>query len=661
MPITDYRALFAIVPAPMLVILPDPPRFTIALANEAYLAATLRTPEALIGKPLFEAMPDNPADPQASGVANLRASIETVITTGRAHAMAVQKYDIPHPAGGFEARWWAPVNTPVLEEGRVVAVIHHVDDVTAQVRADEALRRHNETLENEIARRTAERDRIWELSPDLLLVARLDGTILNANPAWGRILGWSPNWLAGRKTEEFKHPSELANAAATLAQIAAGGAPPTHYEDRYRHRDGSWRWIAWTVKPEGDLIYCNGRDVTAEKTQARVLLEAQEALRHAQKMDAVGQLTGGLAHDFNNLLGGISGSLELMQTRLLPEDGRNLGKYLAASLGATRRAAALTQRLLAFARRQQLDPQPTDVPMLVADLRELIQRTVGPAIRVQAIAPTEAAVASVDAPQLENALLNLCINARDAMPGGGAITIETRRQRLLASAADAMALPAGEYVVLEVTDTGQGMTPEVAARVFEPFFTTKPIGKGTGLGLSMVYGFAQQSGGQVQLRSEPGQGTTVTLYIPSCGTLPAQQQLEGPPGGQPPVFHELLRVLIVDDEPSIRLMVSDHLKDQGHTVLEAEDSGKGLALLQSAASIDVLITDLGLPGGLTGQQLAKIARIVRPRLKVLFITGYTDQAAPSSAPGTDAPVVLSKPFSLQALSVALQTVIARAS
>lgn len=649
-PAINYQALFDKAPAPLLVIAADPPRFTVLDVNDAYLQATLQTREQLIGFGLFKAMPDNPEDQGATGVVNLRASIERAIASRQPDHMPLQKYDIARPGGGFAERWWEPINAPVFgAAGEVSAVIHYVTDATERVRADTALRQLNDNLEGQVASRTAERDRIWQLSANLMLVARMDGTIVNANPAWERILGRSPSTLMGRNIAEFKHPEELEAGAAELARLSAGGYHSVDFEDRYLHTDGSWRWISWTIEPEGELLYCNGRNVTAEKEHAQVLRLAQEALRQSQKMEAVGQLTGGLAHDFNNLLGGVSGSLELIQARMREGRLRDVEKYTAAALGATRRAAALTHRLLAFSRRQVLAPRATDVNGLVGGMVELIQRTVGPGISLEVEGQANAWPALIDPSQLENALLNLCINARDAMPEGGRILIETLNTDLDTLAASAYDLPAGQYLTIQVTDSGDGMAPEVVARAFEPFFTTKPIGQGTGLGLSMIYGFAQQSGGQVRIESEPGKGTTVAMYLPRHqGEVQVEAQQSQ--SNELPRFGQGQTVLVVDDEPTVRMLLIDILGDLGLNAIEAGDSVAGLHILRSNVRIDLLVTDIGLPGGMDGPQMVDAARALRPDLNVLFITGYSEDAVQGTGRLPTNGVVVTKPFALDQMA-----------
>ncbi|MFF7708849.1 ATP-binding protein [Pseudomonas sp. NPDC007930] len=379
------------------------------------------------------------------------------------------------------------------------------------------------------------------------------------------------------------------------------------------------------------------------------LMQAEEKLRQAQKMEAVGQLTGGLAHDFNNLLAGISGALELMDRRIAQGRLGEIDKYMAAAQGAAKRAAALTHRLLAFSRRQTLEPRPTQVNSLVHGMLELIQRTVGPAIAIDTAATPGLWPAFVDASQLENALLNLCINARDAMPGGGRITLRTANQWVDREAARALDMPEGQYLSLSVSDTGTGMPPEVIAHVFEPFFTTKPIGQGTGLGLSMIYGFAQQSGGQVRLLSKVGEGTTVCIYLPRHhGDAPADELAPGRAAEATAKPGET--VLVVDDEPTVRMLLADVLHELGYTVIEAADSAAGLKLLRSDVHIDLLVTDVGLPGGMNGRQMADAGRLLRPGLKTLFITGYAEHAALQEGQLGQGMQVLTKPFAVDLLS-----------
>ena len=390
--------------------------------------------------------------------------------------------------------------------------------------------------------------------------------------------------------------------------------------------------------------------------RTRALMTAEAHLRQAQKMEAVGQLTGGLAHDFNNMLTGISGAIEMMQVRVRQGRIDELDRYATAAQGAARRAAALTHRLLAFSRRQTLDPRPTDINRLIDGLRDLIQRTAGPGVTIEVVGAGGLWPAMVDPNQLENALLNLCINARDAMPDGGRITIETANRWLDERTARERDLEPGQYLSLCVTDTGTGMTPEVQARAFDPFYTTKPMGEGTGLGLSMIYGFTRQSGGQVRIYSELGQGTTMCIYLPRHY---GEAEAEGDTAAVtvPAAGEGRHTVMVVDDEPTIRMLVVEILEEMGHTVLEAGDGAAALRLLGTGAQIDLLITDVGLPGQMNGRQVADAALVQLPALKVLFITGYAENAVIGNGPLAPNMALVTKPFAMDAIADRIRTML----
>jgi CheY-like chemotaxis protein len=374
-------------------------------------------------------------------------------------------------------------------------------------------------------------------------------------------------------------------------------------------------------------------------------------------MEAVGQLTGGLAHDFNNLLTGIAGSLELLQIRMQQGRLTEVDRYIVAARAAAKRAAALTHRLLAFSRRQTLDPKPIRANSLISGMEELIRRTMGPAITVEVVGSAGLWTALVDPNQLENALLNLCINARDAMPDGGRLTIETANRWIDERAGRERELNPGQYLSLCVSDTGSGMTPEVIARAFDPFFTTKPIGMGTGLGLSMIYGFARQSGGQVRIYSEVGQGTMVCIYLPRH--YGKDEATEAAPNARNVPFAEQDEtVLVVDDEPTVRMLMTEVLTDLHYTAVEAPDGAAALKVLQSDMRIDLLITDVGLPGGMNGRQLADAGRALRPDLKVLFVTGYAENAVVGNGHLEPGMHVLTKPFAMDELASRVSAIIA---
>ncbi|MCJ2043185.1 PAS domain S-box protein [Methylobacterium sp. J-078] len=563
------------------------------------------------------------------------------------------EFRIRRADGAF--RWFLvraePVRSP---DGAIVQWVGTNTDIDERKAQAAELVELNASLERRVEERTRERDRTWKVSQDMMIVVDAGGAFRAVSPAATRILGWKPGEMIGRSVFDFIHPDDIELSVSALNE--AIGVELARVENRYRHKDGSYRWLAWTAAPEGDLIYATGRNITAEKEQAEALLRAEEQLRQSQKMEAVGQLTGGLAHDFNNLLAGISGSLELLQTRMAQGRLTDLDRYINAAQGASKRAAALTHRLLAFSRRQTLDPKPTDVNRLVGGMEDLVRRTVGPAIHVEVVGASGLWPALIDPPQLENALLNLCINARDAMPDGGRITIETANKWLDDRGAKERDLAPGQYLSLCVSDTGTGMTPEVTERAFDPFFTTKPIGQGTGLGLSMIYGFVRQSGGHVRIYSEIGEGTTMCLYLPRhYGEAEGADALGSL--GDAPRAEQGQTVLVIDDEPTVRMLVTEVLEDLGYTAIEAADGPAGLKVLRSNVRIDLLVTDVGLPGGMNGRQVADAARVARPSLKVLFITGYAENAVVGNGHLDPGMAVLTKPFVMEALASRIRELI----
>ena len=405
-------------------------------------------------------------------------------------------------------------------------------------------------------------------------------------------------------------------------------------------------------RAEQELARLN-RSLEAEvAARTSELLLAEDYLRQSQKMEAVGQLTGGLAHDFNNLLTGISGAVEMMQLRVRQGRTDGLERYADAAHGAVTRAAALTHRLLAFSRRQTLDPKPTDVNRLVLGIEDLVRRTVGPEHAVATDLAEAVWTTLVDPNQLENALLNLCLNARDAMPDGGSITIGTGNVTLDEAKAREHDVPAGDYVTLCVADTGSGMSTDVKARAFDPFYTTKPMGEGTGLGLSMIYGFARQSGGQVAIDTVLGEGTVMCLYLPRSVAV-AEVPPEGAASTRSRTGGGAARstVLVVDDEATVRMLVVEAVTDLGHDVLEAADGAAALRILQArGASIDLLVTDVGLPGGMNGRQVADAALVAYPKLPVLFITGYAETAVIGGDQLDPNMMLMTKPFTMDALA-----------
>ncbi len=537
-------------------------------------------------------------------------------------------------------RWHIARAAPIRgEDGQIIRWIGANTDIEDQKSTAEALAFLNATLESQVEQRTQERDSLWAMSRDLFVIVGPDGRYKRSNPAWTNAFGHSIDAMAGAHFDDFVHPDDQAEVRRYHERMVAG-EQAVQFEARIRTAEGAYRTISWAaVAVDGD-IYASGRDVTEQR-------RTEDALRQSQKMEAVGQLTGGIAHDFNNLLTGITGSLQVLEARIAQGRLDAAPRYIEAAQGAAKRAAALTQRLLAFSRRQTLDPRPVSLNRLIGDMEELVRRTVGPGVEMEVVGAGGLWSTLIDPNQLENALLNLCINARDAMPDGGRITIETANRWLDDRAAAQQELTPGQYVSLCVSDTGTGMAPDVIARAFDPFFTTKPLGAGTGLGLSMIYGFVRQSGGQVRIYSEVGQGSTVCLYLPRYHG----EADEAPPVRTPRTAYggHGETVLIVDDEAVIRMLITDVLGAAGYEIIQAADGGAGLKVLDSDARVDLLITDVGLPGGLNGRQVADAARVLRPALKVLFITGYAENAVIGNGHLDPSTQVITKPFAMQAL------------
>ncbi len=547
-----------------------------------------------------------------------------------------------------EARWIARCGERRLDapDGgpRYIGVIY---DVTAFKTVEGQLRELTATLEQRVAEQTRERDRIWNNSRDLVVVLDGDGVFRLVNPSWTRILGYETDELVGHSYLEFIEPEDApstrqALAAALDAQHADG------FENRYRHKDGGLRWISWQSTLEDGAVYAYGRDVTGEKARDEELRRTEEQLRQSQKMEAVGQLTGGLAHDFNNMLTGIIGGLDMLRRRI--DDGRlnDLDRFMDAAMKSAKRAAGLTHRLLAFSRQQSLDPKSVDVNALIRSMEELLVRTLGEQVRLTVIPAPEAWPAVCDVNQLESALLNLAINARDAMPAGGELIIEA--QNVTLDAAFLTANPdaeAGDFVSISVTDTGHGMDADTLSKAFDPFFTTKPIGQGTGLGLSTIYGFLRQIGGHASLHSAVGVGTTVRMYLPRFSGPAPSDELRLDPAVEP--AGEGQTVLVVEDEESVRMLIVEVLDELGYRVLQAANGDAAMPHLKAATPIDLLITDVGLPG-LNGRQVAEVARQHRPGLRVLFVTGYAANASVRATfldPGME---MISKPFAVRELA-----------
>ena len=551
------------------------------------------------------------------------------------------------------SRFWAMVVIdPIHHGGRLVGFAKITRDMTEQREAHLAL----------LA--TERRFRLLVQSVTDYAIFMLDrgGYVSNWNAGAERIKGYDASEIVGQHFSRFYTPEDLEAGIPVVALETASRTGRFEAEGWRLRKDGSRFWASVVI----DAVHDNGelvgfakitRDLTERRETQLQLEQSREQLFHAQKMEAVGQLTGGIAHDFNNLLTGLSGSLELLKMRLAQGRFGELDRYIEGALGAAHRAAALTHRLLAFARRQTLDPKAVEANGLIAGMEELIVRTVSPEITLATVLEPELWQTLCDPNQLESALLNLCINARDAMPGGGSLSIATANMSLDGQQARDLDLPPGDYVTITVTDTGTGMAPEVVSRIFDPFFTTKPTGQGTGLGLSMVYGFARQSGGQVTVRSQVGSGTAMAITLPRHTGSEVAETSE-PDLGHAPHARVGQTVLVVDDEPTVRMLVTEVLRELGYVALEASDGASGLKLLQSDTRIDLLITDVGLPGGMDGRQLAEAARQLRPRLVCLFVTGYAEGAKLGSGEMGPDTHILAKPFSMEALAARIEELLA---
>ncbi len=632
------------------------PEYRFVLTNAAY--QQLIGHRDVIGLTVREAIPET----ESQGFLDL---LDRVFATGKAFIGRNMEIVLQRtPGGAAETRYLDFVYQPIRDgSGNVTAIFIEGSDITERavtedaLRATEArLRKLNADLERRVIERAQASGLTWQLSPDLLGALNSKGYFETSNPAWEAVLGWSEAEVASMSIFELLHPDDLEHTRAgfELTQI---GQPALRFVNRYRCKDGSYRWISWVGIPEDGLVYCTGRDITVEREAEIELAAAQEALRQSQKTEAIGQLTGGIAHDFNNLLTGIIGALDVVRRRIAANRFDEIPRFMDAASASAQRAGALTHRLLAFARRQSLNIRPNDINQLVANMEDLLHRALGEQIELESSLAADLWTAFTDANQLESALLNLAINARDAMPDGGRLTIETANTRLDAAYTSRQDdVKPGDYVVVGVSDTGSGMSPDVMAKAIDPFFTTKAVGEGTGLGLSMVYGFAKQSRGHLRIYSEVGHGTTVKLFLPRA--LQDAVDLETPAVETPRGQGET--ILVVEDDATVRLILGDVLEELGYNVLVASDARPAIPLLQSEQRIDLMVSDVVLPH-INGRKLAEIARASRPDLKVLFVTGYAENATFRGDfldPGMD---MLTKPFALDALGTKVRAMIERSA
>ncbi len=611
------------------------PEYTM-LYNDAYRPLMGLKPEGL-GRPISEVWSE------------AWEAIKPILELAYAgEATFIEDFELEVNRYGFpEKAYFTFCYSPLRDEhGNVMGMIDTVVETTSKFLALRQLQEQAASLEQQVAQRTADRNRIWQLSQDILLVARFDGTVTAVNPAWTATLGWSEAETVGHPLAAFAHRDDMPQVAQAMAQLASH---PTRRQmvARYRHRDGGERWVTWTAVPSDGFIQAVGRDTTDEHLREEALRHAEERLRQSQKMEAVGLLTGGIAHDFNNMLQGVMLPLQLIRQRMAQGRHDEVGRYIESGLSAAKRAAALTQRLLAFSRRQPLDSRAVDLGRSLKGLETMLATTCGENIALHLDLPEGLWPALTDVSQFESSVVNLAINARDAMPEGG--TLHISADNVLADAATVASIPGlepGDYVRITVRDTGTGMAGDVVARAFDPFFTTKPIGQGTGLGLSMIYGFMRQSGGIAVLDSTVGQGTAVSLYF--MRARHEEQQPEPEPELALSGARRRDSILVVEDEDSVRALAVELLRDMGFQVMEAATGNAAMALLSGAVHFDLLVSDVGLPGP-NGRQVADYAREKLPNIKVILMTGYAEQAAMNPRFLGAQMELLVKPFDAQAL------------
>jgi PAS domain S-box-containing protein len=684
----DFQALFE--SAPNLYMVLDP-QLRIVAVSDAYNKATMTTREQMVGRGLFEVFPDNPDDPDADGVSNLHASLSRVLATRRPDAMPIQHYDVQRPAdagGQFEERHWSVLNSPVLgADGQVRWIIHRADDVTEFVRlgGGSALSGHIVTQLRDADTKLPTGD-VMGLHRDLLTQARL---IRDANNFFDAVIENIPAMIAVKDAKDLRFvllnrageevtgipradslgkndydmfpPEQAAFFTAKDREVLDSGEVHFIAEETIDTRFKGRRYLNTTKVPVFDeagrpkYLVAMSNDITEQKRAADALQNAEGQLRQALKMEAIGNLTGGLAHDFNNLLSVVIGNLDLLREELTK--GSGLDELANEALMAALRGAELTRRLLAFARRQPLQPKVVDVNELIEGVSKLLVRTLGTNVEISLKPTTGAWPVVVDPVQLEACLVNLAANARDAMPKGGRLLISTGNRRLDEDYATMHpGLVAGEYTLIEVTDTGTGMPKDVIDKIFEPFFTTKTEGKGTGLGLSMVFGFMKQSNGHINVYSEPDVGTTFRLYLPRAVTE-AEMAVANEPANFALGTEET--ILAVEDNPRLRALVVKQLKQLGYHCLEAEDGPSALKILESN-EVDLLFTDVIMPGGMSGYDLGRTARTRWPHIRVLLTSGFPEEKINGNGQPPWNMRLLLKPYRKEDLALMLREVLAEA-
>jgi two-component system cell cycle sensor histidine kinase/response regulator CckA len=640
----DFQLLFQSAPDLYLVLSPD---FKIVAVGDAYLHATLTERSKILDRGIFEVFPDNPDDPEATGVRNLQSSLKRVLQYKIADTMAVQKYDIRKPeaeGGGFEERYWSPVNSPVLgPDGQILYIIHSVKDVTEIIRLREKgidQQKLEEELKGEERFRKA-----FNANPEPISVATIaEGRYIDVNESFLRTTGYRREEVIGRTSLELNFWERPEDRAQFIEKLNEEGSV-RDTEITFRTKSGEKR----TGLNSAEAIEIGGQKCVFAITGQKVL---EKQLRQAQKMEAIGQLSGGIAHDFNNLLSVIIGYCEVLEEQLPPTS--SLLKDCEQIRKAGERAAALTRQLLAFSRQQILEPRVMDLNGAVLEMEKMLRRLIGADIELCTALDASLGSIKADRGQIEQVIMNLAVNARDAMPQGGRLTVETANVELDEDyVRQHPHQQPGPHVLLAVSDTGIGMDAETQARMFDPFFTTKELGKGTGLGLSTVYGVVRQSGGHIWVYSEVGHGTTFKIYVPRVDKAVVAENTTT--GGTRDLRGAETILLVEDDEP-LRGLTVRLLEESGYTVLEAEHPEKAMQIAQQhSGPIDLLLTDVVMPG-MNGPRLAERLAQFRPKLLVVYMSGYTGFAHRELFE-SDANL-LPKPFTRESLLRKLREVLA---
>lgn len=565
---------------------------------------------------------------------------------GRAYYVEDACYT-PDRDGGSREAYFTHCHSPLWDDqGQIAGIFLVVTETTRGILAERRLKDMNAHLEELVVERTEDRNALWQLSQDMMLRCTLEGLITAVNPAWTESLGWLEAELVGSNLFEWLHPDDVTHTREIAAELARG-ISHTRFDNRYRHRDGSYRWISWSSRADDGTVNAVGRDFTEEQRRIDALVLAEDAMRQSQKMEAVGQLTGGVAHDFNNLLTIMRSSVDFLRRPDLTEIRRQ--RYLTAVSETVDRAAKLTAQLLAFARRQALKPEVFEVGHKLRALTDMLNTLMGARILVITRLPDTPCFIEADTNQFENALINLAVNARDAMAGAGTLVVELRHNVPLPAIRGHAAAP-GRFAQILMTDTGGGIADDTLGRIFEPFFTTKEVGKGTGLGLSQVFGFAKQSGGDVTVHSVYGQGAVFSVFLPEI--VPASEPLPrltidetaAPMGtGQ--------RVLVVEDNIEVGRFAAQMLEDLGYSPAWAVNAEEALSILgHDGGGFDVVFSDVVMPG-MGGLELARILRARLPWLPVVLATGYSHELAQDGAQGYE---LLNKPYSTEELGQILR-------